>query len=166
MDQKEIGSASNSKKKHAMGYLGRLISLILLPSSVIIGNLVATKYSGSLHFIPLLGIFLGIVGGVIAGVLPLFVWKLSEKIKIIILIVLLSFTIYSFIILEKLVILVFLPGLINSLIVFGITRTECALLQKSPVKWWLFVVILIIGLVIIIFSTGVLSFLGAGLMSQ
>ena len=139
--------------------------LLLMLTSTLLGLLIglAFVWDQGLYPLPGFGIVGGAIGGIAAGMIQAFSWRISKKFKIVLsisgIVILLSlFTVFMLFVWPIL--------LIPALIIFYITTIICAQLKKSPVNWWLFGFLLIIGIVISVTIVGFLSFFAAGFMAQ
>jgi hypothetical protein len=140
---------------------------IVIVISVLVGVLVVLPIQGvGLYLLPVGGIIGGILGGIGIGSLSLSAQEaLDEKRKFlyaaIVICIVLGISLFGL-----LIILIIPPGLIDSIIVFLVTRMVRVQLKKSPFNGWSFAIRLIISIVIIVFSTGFLVIFGASFMAQ
>jgi|GEM_PF-3806944 predicted ferric reductase len=120
-----------------------------------------------LGFFPVFGIFGGTIGGMAAGMIQVFSWKIPRSLNYFLFIILIISLVIQLILGYSLW-LIFVPilGMVYSLIVFAVTIAICAQLKKSPVNWWLFYLILVIGVIISIVSMGFFTTFSDGFLSQ
>jgi len=153
------------KSSHLTEYLGWELIFFSIIAGIGITPFVIHRYVISLPYLPIGAAIGGLVGGILAGITSVFPWAVSKKIKLVLLLTSLACSIYGFALFKILALFIVIPAVVNSLIVVMATKVVCAQLQKSPVKWWLFLVLLVLGTGIVIFSTGVFAILGSAVFA-
>jgi hypothetical protein len=163
----EAAGPANATKLPPLSVLDWGIVLLLIPLSVVTGILLAARLDiRGLYHLPFGGVLGGIIGGILAGSLPRF----AKKMKWVFLAALLVFILFYFIYSantsasDPILLLLFIGifGIVNALIIFGLTRVVYRVFHTSPVKWWKLILVLVVG----ILTTFFLSLFGAGFMSQ
>jgi hypothetical protein len=146
-----------------------ILVLCVLPTSVVLGVYMAMFMPHVIRFLFLGGLLGGMLGGLIIGVFLQFsrrvpLWMQFALLGITVLIGATLYLLYFSRDNSVFAVIMFAPGIINSLLVFVFTRLVCLPLNMSPIRWWLFFVLLVIAIVVLVASTFVLFFIGAALV--
>ena len=147
--------------------------LLLLLTSVILGIEIALlppiQEVWTMYKIPGFGVIGGAIGGIAAGMIRVFSWRISRIIKTILSIVLIASIIVSLVVFTRaffFLFLIMIPGIVSSLVILLVTIIISTQLIKSPVNWWLFGSLLVVGIIISIVVVRFLVLLGGMFFSQ